>query len=137
MPQCCAGVAPQVADLPNASTGRRADATSAAWRRRVRRAGASIAYRALGPGAERRLRRWLAPPAGYDASSAVLRCIRAQLRGTGPIGDYLNARAVERLLDDAATYRREQFSVVLTVTSLIDALGGRPVLPAYRDVAMV
>jgi hypothetical protein len=54
------------------------------------------------------------------------------------VSDYLRPEAVERLLDDAAAYRPEQFSVVLTMSSLLDRVGGRrPVLGAYRDVAMI
>jgi hypothetical protein len=132
----CELLAPEAADLANASTGRAPDAPAAFWQRRAKRMATSVAYRTLGEGAEHRLRAWVERSDGHDAGSAVLRCIRAQLHGTGPVGDYLRPRAVERLLNDARAYRREQFSVVLTVTSLIDALGGRPVLPAYRDVPM-
>jgi len=129
-------VAPEVADLPNASTGAPPDASSAAWGRRARRLAASIVYRTLGQDTERRLRRWFYGPPSGATPSELLDVIRAQLRGAGPIGAYLRAGAVEQLLDDAPAYPREQFSVVLTVTSLIDGLGGRPVLRAYRDVAM-
>jgi asparagine synthase (glutamine-hydrolysing) len=133
-----AAVAPEVADLANASSGAVPGAAAARWRRRGVRLGTGVAFRMLPDAAERRLRRWLAPPHGHDRGSAVLRCIRAQLRAAGPVSDYLRADAVERLLDDAGAYRPEQFSVVLTMTSLLDRVGGRrPVLGAYRDEAMI
>ena len=102
----------------------------------MHRVATSLLYRTLGADTERRLRRWLARSPAPPVGSEVRDVIRAQLRGAGPIGAYLRPGAVERLLDDAPAYPREQFSVVLTVTSLIDGLGGRPVLRAYRDVEM-
>jgi asparagine synthase (glutamine-hydrolysing) len=131
-------VAPEVANLANASTGASPGATGTTWRHRAVRAATGLAFRTLPEAAERRLRQWRAPSHGHDGSSAVLRCIRAQLHAAGPVSDYLRPEAVERLLDDAAAYRPEQFSVVLTMTSLLDRVGGRrPVLGAYRDVAMI
>jgi asparagine synthase (glutamine-hydrolysing) len=133
-----ARVAPEVAGLPNASTGAAPDAAVPRWRRRLVRLATRGAFRALPERAERRLRRWLAPSHGHDRGSAVLRCIRAQLHTAGPVSDHLRTDAVERLLDDAGAYRPEQFSVVLTMTSLLDRVGGRrPVLGAFRDVAMI
>jgi asparagine synthase (glutamine-hydrolysing) len=129
-------VAPEVANLTNASTGVAPTAPAAAWSRRMRRFAGSVLYRTLGPEAERRVRRWLRRSEEPGVGAEMRDVIRAQLRGAGPIGAYLRPGAVERLLDDAPAYPREQFSVVLTVTSLIDGLGGRPVLRAYRDVAM-
>jgi asparagine synthase (glutamine-hydrolysing) len=130
-------VAPEVVDIANASTGAAPGATAGVWRRRLVRLGIGLAFRTVPEAAERRLRRWRARSHGHDRASAVLRCIRAQLHAAGPVADYLRADAVERLLDDAAAYRPEQFSVVLTVTSLLDRVGGRrPVLGTYRDVTM-
>jgi asparagine synthase (glutamine-hydrolysing) len=130
-------VAPEVADLANASTDAAPGAAAAVWRRRAVRLGTRLAFRTIPGDAERRLRQWLKPSHGYDGGSAVLRCIRAQLHAAGPVSDYLRTDAVERLLDDAAAYRPEQFSVVLTMTSLLDSVGGRrPILGAYHDVAM-
>src|SRR5260221_532978 len=102
-------VAPTTADLPSPSTGAAPGATTATWRRRVERFGKAVVFHAVGDETERRLPHWLRPANGHDQRSPVLRLIREQLRGTGPVRDYLRPAAVERLLDDAAAYRSEQF----------------------------
>jgi asparagine synthase (glutamine-hydrolysing) len=130
-------VAPEVADVENAGTGAAVAAPGATWRRRARVAGTSLLFRTVGEPTERRLRRWLSPADGHGDESAVLRLIRAQLRRGGPVSDYLHPAAVESVLTQARDYEREQFSVVLTMTSVIDALQeGEPALGGFRDVPM-
>jgi hypothetical protein len=64
--------------------------------------------------------------------------VRSQLAGHGPVREYLRPEAVEAVLADARRFRCEQFSVVLTVTSIIDSLAaqGPSVLEAFRYTPM-
>ena len=84
-------------------------------------------YRTLGDRAERRLKTWLHGAHGYPQDSPVADCVRRQLESVASKGAGLDATEVEALLGDARRYRREQFSVLLTVTSVLDEMstGGR------------
>lgn len=95
-----------------------------ALRRRVERAGQAAALRLGGPRFERLLARGLRPARGYAPDSLHVRTIADQLERSAAVRDHLDPAAVRRILAGAARVRSEQFSVVLTVTALLERLAG-------------
>ena len=111
---------PEVADLVNASTGY--PLGDARFRRRARLEALvkRFLYRTMPPALELRIRRWMNPPHGYSAQSGALHAVRTLVHSCPAVRDYLDLEAVDRLLGEAGIYRREQFSVLLTVAALVD-----------------
>ena len=129
-------VGPEVADLVNASTGYPLADTGFRRRDWFEARVKGLLYRTLTPALELRIRRRMNSPRGYGEQSGALRAVRALVRSCPAVRDYLDPDAVEQLLEDAGGYRREQFSVLLTVAALVDELaqGGRA-LAFLEDVA--
>jgi asparagine synthase (glutamine-hydrolysing) len=128
-------VGPEVAGLVNASTGWVLSDPRLRRRARLEERVKALLYRALPPAIDLPLRRWLRPPHGYGPDSGALRAVRTLLADCPAVADYVDVKEAERLLADAGRYRREQFSVLLTVAALADeATQGGRVLASLRDV---
>ena len=119
-----AALAPEIHDLPNASIGDAPGTIGFVVRRRLERLGKAALLRLGGPELERVVRRVLKPPRGYAADSMVVRTVARQLLACPAIAEVLDPNGVRRLLAEAPACRGEQFSVVLTITSLIETMAG-------------
>lgn len=118
-----AAVAPELVHIPDVTAGARLTSRAFRIRQGLRSMARRTIFRTFDGDTERRLLGLLRPVDGYDARSAVLRLVRQQLEA-GPAGSYFQREATERILGRAGSIAREQFSVLFTVTSLIDAIEG-------------
>lgn len=114
-------LAPALAEIPDVATRARVTSPTFRLRLRARRLVRGTAYRVLGAAGEASLRRLLGRTPGYGEASPVLGLVREQLAHPA-VGAYLEPAAVTRILARARRVPREQFSVVYTVTSLIQAV---------------
>ena len=131
-------LAPELAGIVDVSTGVQVTSRGFRLRQRARRFGRGAAYLLLGRAGEGKLRRLLAPRTGHAPASPVLAMVRAQLEHPA-VGAYLAPDAVARILARAGAVPREQFSVLYTITSLIQALedGNVPALEPFRSMPFV
>jgi asparagine synthase (glutamine-hydrolysing) len=118
-----AALAPELVHIPDVTAGARLTSRAFRIRQGLRSMARRTIFRTFDGDTERRLLGLFRPVDGYGARSAVLRLVRQQLEA-GPAGAYLQREATERILDHAGEIAREQFSVLFTVTSLIDAIEG-------------
>lgn len=120
-------IGPEVHDLVNASTGRPLDSSGQRSRLWLEKRVKALLFRAAGTGLESRLRTLLRPPRGYGAGSGFVRAMRTLMQEVPGVADYLEPRAVDAVVASAERFRREQFSVLLTVAALVDQIeqGGR------------
>lgn len=120
-------IGPEVHDVINASTGRplgSSEQRSRLWfEKRVK----AFLLRAVSTRLESRLRTLLRPPRGYGETSGFVRAVRTMVREVPGVADYLDPGVIDTVLASAEGFRREQFSVLLTVIALVDQIehGGR------------
>jgi hypothetical protein len=115
-------IGPEVHDLINASTGRPLDSPGQRSRLWLEKRAKAFLYRAGSTRLEAWLRTVFRPPRGYGEDSGFVRAVRTLLREVPGVRGYLEPRAVEAVLASAERFRREQFSVLLTVAALVDEL---------------
>jgi asparagine synthase (glutamine-hydrolysing) len=118
-----AAIAPELVRIPDATTRGRLTSPVFRLQHTVRTMARRTMLHALDGDTERRLFAFLRRVDGYDARSPAVRLVREQL-ATGPAGAFFRPEGMERILGGARSIAREQFSVMFTVTSLVDALEG-------------
>jgi asparagine synthase (glutamine-hydrolysing) len=132
-----AAIAPELVRIPDATTRGRLTSPVFRMQHTLRTMARRTMFRAFDGDTERRLIGLLRRVDGYDPRSPAVRLVREQL-ATGPAGTFFRPEGMERILGRARSIAREQFSVMFTVTSLVEALeGGGTALAHFADTLFV